>query len=358
MTAATSFTPASKTATSEGLFEGPNASTIASWLRQAAHAAPSADNAQPWRCDLIDGALEIRHDGERLRDPLGGPDTHMSQLSLGAMLENLHQGAAFAGIALHCPDDAPLRFDATPLPGTESGVPNTAPPLFARHTNRHPFRRSSLDPDLLSELGAQTEGSARVVVSEGRRALGFLAEQVRIASLARFQTQQLHEWLMGSLRWTPEQAASGEGLDVRTLHLPPGGRGLLRLLVPWRRMRLLARIGGHRLMARMEGVAFRSAGAAVTIVGDQDARSAGRLMQRVWVRLNEEGLGVHPFYVVADQHGRLDQGTVPEQCTAMLAEAQRACASRLGLASGERIQIMFRVGVPTRTALRSLRLNR
>ncbi len=332
------------------------------WLLAAAHAAPSADNTQPWRCVYGEGAFRILHDGARLASPMAGPETHMSRLSLGTMLENIHQGAAAVGVSLSAADtlDGPEASRALKVTGIDnSGPENVDHPLLHRHTNRHPYRRTALPSELLVEVGAMTEGTARVLVREGRRDRRFLAEQVRLASIARFRTQELHEWLMGSLRWTPAQVATGEGLDVRTLHLPPGGRWLLRFLTPWRRMKWFGALGGHRAMARTEAGAFQSAGAALAIVAKRDdVVAAGRLLQRVWIRLNERGVAVHPFYVVTDQHERLSLGRVPESCVPLVERSRDACRDKLSLREGEGVQMLLRIGQPKKTPVRSQRLPR
>ena len=329
------------------------------YLLEAARCAPSADNSQPWRLRWNDKTLAAGYDGARVKNVTFAPENPATLLAMGALLENLQQAAAAAEIRLESVDHSADQYfqlnvsSDSPLP---AGCSNH--PLFLRHTNRLPFRADPLPAALSVWLASQCKGAARVAVLGGSSEISRVAGLVGQASAIRFQTREITEWLGRSLRFTPNEVASGDGLDVGTLHLPPGGKGLLRLIADWQRMESFNRWGAYKLLAAIEAKAIANASAILAIVsagGRRGARDAGQLMERVWIELNRQGLSVQPFYVVADQLFRREEGVLPkglEHRGDLLAdEAERV----FGLSDGK-LYMLLRVGFPKRTPVKSRRL--
>lgn len=329
------------------------------YLSEAGRLAPSADNSQPWRFVYDGRMLTVTFDPVR-GGPLGKEHPAVL-LALGSLIENLFQAAAWAGFDTRSWRQPPFpRTDRIlEIPPPESEPPSDRPPpaICERHTNRAPFSRTPLPKPLARTL--QTLGTDRVntLVFTHPRDIGTLATLVRLASQLRFRTEEIHRWLADSLRFTPEEVARGDGLDVATLCLPPGGRALSRFLADWRRMAFLNRLGAYKLLARIEAAQFRRAGAIVAIVGKESDPSswleAGRLMERVWLELTQNGLAVQPYFVLPDQLYRLKTNTIPlpfEEEARKLAEAGTDILARRALF------MLLRVGFPTREVPRSARL--
>lgn len=142
-----------------------------------------------------------------------------------------------------------------------------------------------------------------------------MASLVKDASQIRFQTQEIHEWLGRSLRFGKQAMQTRDGLDVATLDLPPGGSLFMRFISDWRRMKAMNFLGTHKFMSWVDSMPVKSAPAIIAIIGQAGFRetlSAGQLMQSIWIDLNEQGIAVHPYYVVPDQMNRLKDGVVPK----------------------------------------------
>ena len=329
------------------------------YLFEVARCTPSADNSQPWRLRWNGKTLAAGYDALRVKNVTFAPENPATLLAMGALLENLQQAAAAAEIRLESvdhPADQYFQLNVSsdfPLP---AGCMNH--PLFLRHTNRLPFRADPLPAVLSDWLASQGEGAARVTVLGGSSEISRVARLVGQASAIRFQTREITEWLGRSLRFTPNEVASGDGLDVGTLHLPPGGKGLLRLIADWRRMESFNRWGAHRLLAAIEAKAVTNASAILAIVsiaGRRGARDAGQLMERVWIELNRQGLSVQPFYVVADQLFRREEGVLPkglEHRGDLLADEAESVFSL----SDRKLYMLLRVGFPKRIPVKSRRL--
>ena len=329
----------------------------------AAHSAPSADNSQPWIFELEGDVLHLCWGGAAGAGPFGA-DSPATLLAIGGVIENLHAAAEHYGLgvdAIPVGTDGRARgvyFSAVFSESIEGGLSTDVCPVLLRHTNRFPFRSvvlSDLERELLS---SGREGPARFEVFYRPLALREIARVVAAASRIRFRTREIHEWLASCLRYSPEQIARGDGLDIHALDLPPGGKGFLRLTSDWKLMQWLNRCGAYRVMAGVEASAIARGPTIAALIAprDQDACiAAGRLMCRVWTALNSRGVAVHPYYVVADQLQRLREKAVPADLVHEARALERSAAGCFGLASGETLHMLLRIGYPTREPVRSLR---
>jgi hypothetical protein len=331
------------------------------FLAEAGRAAPSADNGQPWRFRW-GNTFDVYFRQATGEHELLSAEHPATQIALGAVIENLAQAAVaiglpFDGSAVKAAADQPI---AQLTVDTGAAVPHDARslPLFGRHTNRFPFTSSPLPASLLAWASDQREGSARCLVWEDSEHIRALARLVRQASEARFQTQEIHEWLGQSLRFTSDEVARGDGLDVATLHLPPGGRQMLRATRDWKRMRLFNRFGAYKGFARAEAAAVSKAPALLAILALDTPGSAvagGRLLERVWIEFNRLGIAMQPYFVITDQLYRLQHGSVPARLIPLVERTKEALDAMLGR-DNRRMLILLRVGRPKVQPPRALRL--
>jgi hypothetical protein len=116
----------------------------------------------------------------------------------------------------------------------------------------------------------------------------------------RFQYEPFHNELVRQLRFSPAEAErTRDGLDLRTLELPPGAGLLLRFLRPWSRMRWVHRLGLGGLLTFPSALAVRHSG-AIGILSVREATSeqflkGGRALERVWLAAQAQGLSFHPL---------------------------------------------------------------
>lgn len=337
------------------------------FLAQAAHQSPSPDNSQPWKLSWQDNELSIGYDTQRVANKTFAADSHATLLTFGALSENLTQAAAALGVKLVW--DLPKTLDTrNPIyfKATIEQIDNVITPaidsipLFKRHTNRHSYKSRPLNRDCTSLLKNLTQDSIRILLVDNQSSIKQAAKMVMSASEIRFQTQEVHEWLAKSLRFNRKRTEQyGEGLDVATIDLPPGGGLFLRLISDWRRMSWLNKLGAYKAMALIDSQPIGKAPALVAIVGQdsfRDTLAAGQLMNRVWIALNAKGVAVHPYYVVSDQLQRLQANTIPshlvKQADAVVEQTQRL----FNLGDGEALHMLLRVGYPEKTPVKSKRL--
>ena len=327
-------------------------------MQLAARAAPSADNSQPWNLRYNGDQLSIDYDVERLEGTLFPKSHPATLLALGCVIENLHQVAEVIGVRLSPTgavsfDDHPevLRFGITPtLPLNVANEALSALPLFQRHTNRFPFKKDRLAKVFREMPRESSAGNICVQMIESKSQIIKLAALIEHASRVRFQTREIHDWFAHSLRFSESQVQRGDGLDVATLGLPPGGRLLLKFITAsWRNMAWFNRIGGYRFLATTEAASITKAGAIFAIVGAGDVDSiidAGRQMQRLWIELNRSGYAVQPYYVITDQLQRLADGSVPPLLVPGVRQLAATVSEFFQLESGQVLNMLLRVGLP------------
>lgn len=326
---------------------------------EALVSAPSADNSQPWRIEprAETQTLVCRYATHLGRKDIFGENGHATLLSAGAILENLRR------LTRH--DDA-VQFswekdaDSWHITWPEALCmePDLAEleKITLRHTNRHPFKRK-LATGLPNLLQRHDRIWAQTVTDQ--ESIFVLADALEICSQARFNDRELHEWLFSSLRWSAVDAAEGHGLDIATLHLPPGGRLFMRTMKSWQTMRWLNRLGVHRVLAMVDTQPLRTSPCMIAICGPGDREAvidAGLVLQHIWIELNHHGLAVHPYYALTDLVNRLHGLQLQPGWVQSVTKAEALAKEALGLESGEKVHMLLRVGVPTVAPVRSQRL--
>lgn len=339
--------------------------SIKSLLSQAAQQAPSADNSQPWLLYWQGNTLSIRYDSERVGKKTFPENSPATLLSIGAVIENLNQAAKAHrvkiswNIAEQIDKNNPVYCHCHISTTDDVKIFDNLLPLYERNTNRLPYLSTPLPIQQLEVLKKLTLGTIRVKVFQSHEEIGRTAQLVRFASEIRFRTHEINEWLGKSLRFGKQAKSCGDGLDVATLDLPPGGTLFLKLISNWQRMKWLNLLGAYKFMSFIDSLPVKKAPALVAIIGPKgfhEYLSAGQLMQRIWIDLNAQGIAVHPYYVIADQINRFQGGKIPRNLIKQATQTNEEAIQLFELNEGETLHMLFRIGYPKKKAKRSKRL--
>lgn len=283
-------------------------------MLQAAIAAPSPDNSQPWLFRITDEGLHVYLDHARSL-----PSDVMSMFdmtSIGAAVENAVIAASHLGYqpeVLWQGGQVSESVGAQPIAEIRlhpNGSPDSLYAAIAKRcTCRKMYSSAPLDEQVLGQLAAACARFPEVQVdwlttSQDKSRFGRL---VASTDSLRFQHQPFHEELFRQLRLTAKEAeASADGLDVRTLELPPGMSSLLPMLRSWKTMQTIIRLKLLPLLSAPAAASVRRSGAiAVVSVPEQavqpsvDPRkiffTGGRAIERMWLTAAELGLSMHPL---------------------------------------------------------------
>lgn len=345
---------------------GPIPQTVLRSLLEAALSAPSGDNCQPWKIVLRPAGFDVRFEPARAEAILD-VNGLASRMALGALLENAQIFARAHGLSLRWlldpePGD-PLLQARVLIERAEVPTEDLARWLPERHTNRHPYATTPLAAQERVLLEAEAVAPAEVRLLTDRPRIETFARLVEVADRTRAETKRAHEDLHRWLRWTPEEVTrTRDGLDVATLGLGIPERLVLSTLRPWSRARVANALGGSKTTGEYGRKLALKSGAigVITIPALTPAMAvtAGRAMERAWLRATMLGLGFSPLATLpllglrAEAFG--GDGLSPRH-----AEKLRVAHAELRLLVGARpeqqILFAFRVGHNPPRAVRALR---
>lgn len=269
--------------------------------------APSGDNAQPWRFDIIDDVTaEVDFKAGAHGDIYDFRDHEPTTLSAGMLLETLQISARYLGWMLDWSyfGQARLRLCLVKAP------PQPLEPLFPyiplRSVDRRAYLRRTLRPDEMTALEQAAGPGLLVTWCPDRRlshriaGLGAAATGIRLRAKAAFEVhRQVIDW---TAKHSPTGIPAGAvGVDRLTLRLM---RWTLR---HWGRARTINRLfGTGALSLQLDYIpAWRSAGFFTIrqrdLPGTGEARTvallrAGQKLQRFWLTAARLGLAMQPAY--------------------------------------------------------------
>lgn len=266
--------------------------------------APSGDNTQPWRFEVLDDRHLAVHAFDTRRDVVYDLQGRASQLSHGILLETIAIAASAQGLRSEAcrradsPEDQPI-YDVTlhDDPAVQPSV--LLPYLRSRTTQRRPMRHRPLSVREKRALTDAVGADHELVWIEGpaRRAMArllFRSAHIRLTTREAYEVhRKVIEWgVRFSNTGLPDQAI---GLDAMTLKM------MRWAMASWDRVRMMNRITGTvmpRLMLDyLPGVGcaahFMIAGKRVP-QGIDDYVAAGRAVQRFWLTAAQLGLQFQP----------------------------------------------------------------
>jgi nitroreductase len=141
---------------------GPGALTEAALTAcvQAAIAAPSIHNSQPWRFRIRDGGIDVQADWSRRLDVID-PSGRELLISVGAAVFNVRLAMYRQGrvpVLRPLPEPADADVVARVVPGrrapSDAALNALADAIPRRHTNRRPFARVVIPTSVIEELAA------------------------------------------------------------------------------------------------------------------------------------------------------------------------------------------------------------
>ncbi len=268
----------------------------------AARRAPSGGNVQPWRFEADGEEIRFYMVPERSNSSM---DVHYrgSYVGMGASLFNARVAASSLkslGPIKLFPEGRPSHHIATMQLGTLTDAEIS--PLHSRVSSRSANRRMGSPSGIaestvqLLNRGVEREGARLHFVSDRHR-IDELAELLAESDRLRFLIPNVHQEMLGELRW-PGRDSIEEGMDVRTLEMDPSGYAALELLgradvmghlSDWR--------AGTALGARTRVMVGSSSALALITVPRSDPMwyvRGGSAVERFWLSAEMQGLAVQP----------------------------------------------------------------
>jgi nitroreductase len=340
-------------------------------LVRAAVLAPSPDNNQPWRFTSHGDQLFVYLDPSRALP--SDVNAMCDLIGLGAALENIRIAAAQLGY------EPCVEYSDAPAAAIQEGLEPAArltfqaggrpDPLFAhlatRCTCRKRYGTQRVAEDSLNRLAkaACEFPDVRLDWIIDRPRIRAFAGLIAVSDRVRFEYEPFHHEVFRQLRFSAEEAArTRDGLDVRTLELPPGAAILLRQLRPWTRMKWLLRLGLGRLLTLPSAWSVRKSGAlgvlTVSAPTSEQFLQGGRVFQRIWLTAQAEGLSLQPLgsLAVFIAHVQLLHGRkLSQKHVRQLADLMERFQGLIPAARDRTLLVAFRTGTSEAPQVRALR---
>jgi len=319
-------------------------------LVNAAILAANAHNTQPWRFRVADDRIDLFADLTRTigaMDPL----SRELDLTLGCALENLVlAGAAHAlapTVSLLPDVSDPTHIARIDLTATDA----PASPLYAaiarRHTDRGAYDTRTVPRSRLDELGALVDAPGAELVwftsDVAKAAFGDLTLRATQAIIAdRQQSADDYVWYRSG--WDEIQSKK-DGITIDPSGQTPLIRALSKLVPVTQEQNNDGWLKGMRTIQIPTAAAF----GAIVVRDPAERRgriAVGRSWQRLHLSATVAGLAVQPLCQIPERIDREQSAGLPADFSAAMAAL---------LPSGTHPLMTFRIGYPTRTALRSPR---
>jgi len=274
-------------------------------ILELARWAPSGDNTQSWRFELVDAAHFVVHGFDTRDDCVYDLDGHPSQISLGALLETIAIAASAHGVrteVVRRADSAEHRplFDVRLVP--DAAV--TPSPLIAaitlRSVQRRPMKTRPLTASEKERLEQAVGDGYEIQWLEGLRVKFRTARMMFDNAKLRLTMPEAYEVHRRIIHWGVERSADrvpdqALGVGAATLRL------MKWAMASWSRLSLMNTLMGTwapRLqMDLIPGIACAAHFVIKAKTRPQtidDYVAAGRAVQRFWLTLTHLGLVMQP----------------------------------------------------------------
>ena len=333
-------------------------------------AAPSTGNDQPWKWLWQDNTLFLFH--EQLRSfSFGDYKEIASMLTFGAVWENIEEQAAALGykteqalfpLGEDVPVIASYQFSAT-TPTQDS----LAPYIYTRSSNRNPSLPEPVTATALGQLQKATaqEHGAILHLLQEREQLLEVGKIIGACDRMRFLNKEGHQdFVTREIRWNTEEVErTKDGIDIRTLGLPPAHHVLLDIIKERGVTAFLDEINGGTVleMAAIQNVLTAKGVGLITLpkANRTNYLYGGKAMERMWLTAEQLGLAIYPLisplYFFPRLKGTLQESNIRQQDMEILKPLQQRFLNVFGIADGFCQAFLFKVSHANPPAVRALR---
>ena len=331
--------------------------------------APSGGNCQPWRFEYSHRTVHCIHDVARSQSYLDYQN-QASYLAFGAAIENFELAAGQMGLSIEV-QLFPQASDPTRVCDIKIGNQRAADPdpelfeqIALRVTNRRLGRRIAMAPTHAELLVSAAEcRGGRLRLSTDPDQLDAMGELLGRGDRLRFGCRLMHREMMAEVRWTREQVEqTRDGLDIATLEMSPTEVAGMRISARSQVMELITKVGGGGAFEKPSKKAVLAA-SAIGLVSAANMTpeaffTAGRSMQRVWLKATALGYAFQPMTAITYLFARLgagDTGALSAKEVTILEELRGVFLRVFPGVDGEAEGMLFRLSraePPTARALR------
>lgn len=318
--------------------------------------APSESNSQPWRFEVKGNQINVIALPEK-DHPILNYRCRMTWVAHGGLIENILIAALQFGYLPRFrifPDKNNLKLTAQiVLERKIIEEDSLFEAIRKRTTNRNRYKDKPLSSgqklDILNSV--QEVGGGRLELLADKNKMIEVGEAMSVNEIVVFENETLHKFFFDRIVWSAkEEKEKGSGLYLKTMGLKGSQKLAFRLFKKWKRMEFANKIGMSRRIAKDNAKIYSSGSAIGAIIvsdDDKDFITAGRLMERVWLKTSKNGLGFHLMAGTLFFHQRIKTGETKEFLSGhikLIEDAYKKVASIFGVSGNKLIALIFRIG--------------
>lgn len=332
--------------------------------------APSGDNTQPWRFEIVDARHITVHGFDTRAHCVYDLDGHPSQISLGALLESVAIAASTHGLRtlvrrrLDMPDTEPT-FDIAFAADSQMTPDLLVDCLTRRSVQRRVMRMRKLTLDEKSALAAALPDTYRILWLEGLVKRMATARLMFNNAKLRLTMPEAHRVHCAIIEWNARH--SEDRIPDQALGVDPITAKLMRwVMQSWRRVEFFNTFLAGTVAPRiqMDLIPGLACAAHFVLIANNPPQSiddyvaAGRAMQRFWLTATRLGLQLQPEMTPLIFSRYVREGT-PFSATNGMHERARILAAQtaalIGAECSARAVFMGRIGAGLPAVARSTR---
>jgi nitroreductase len=320
--------------------------------------APSGENAQPWRFKVVGNTIELHNNPDSDQSPYNWGQ-RASYLSNGAALENILIAASNLSYRVDTklfPDPTNLNFVAElELQKTQTIPDKLYPFIDTRVTNRKPYSSEALTREQIEYL-SQTSGDvgydSDIFFTQDEEAKKVLGRAGGTNEEVMMSNREIHDFFFDHVTWTKEEDDNKKvGFYIKTLELPKPAQIAFRLFRHWPLMSVFNKLGAPAAIGKQNGAVYAQAGAMgiITISGNTptDYLMAGRVFERLWLKVTELGLSLQPmtgvlFFMLGIKNGVT--ATFSSEQLKKIKQSYADIEAIFKIQPNQTIALMFRIG--------------
>lgn len=270
-------------------------------ILEASNNAPSGSNSQPWRFEVEDNVIDLFVLPEK-DHPILNYRNRGTLIAGGAMIENVAIASAEFGyraaIEMFPDKNNPNLIAKIRLENSQVDKDDLFSSIASRSTNRKSFDIKALDENKKIELlDATGKWKDMVKMIDERSKMEQLGEAMSKNEIVMLENKALHKLFFEEIVWTDKQQEERKsGLYLKTMELKPPQQKALRLFRYWPVINVFNKLGLAKSIAKENAVSYSSAalmGAILVDDNDADFVEAGRVMERLWLKATQMGMGFH-----------------------------------------------------------------
>lgn len=273
----------------------------------AAVRAPSGDNVQPWKFQVLDSFTRIDLYNLPEKDKSYYNYQQMaSYIAHGAVIENIviasrHLGCQ-AQVSLFPSEHEPDLVATITLEHAEAQLEPLYQVIFERCTNRFQFKRADITEEMRGKFSATVKNidNSRVYLVYQQDKINELSKELMVNDRLVFERKDIHHFLFSKIRWNKKQIEeTNDGMPVDTLGLNPMEKLTFPLMRYWFFVKFANYLGLSRIIGFKCWWNCRTASilGMVSIKGNDKFSfvQGGRAVQRVWLEATAQGLALQPI---------------------------------------------------------------